>query len=93
MTKVQLELYTRPTCSDCQAAKQFLSENNIAYVDYDLTKHPAKEKELIKISGARMVPTFVFHNKSLLAFMSKPKVLIGFEQNLNEVKQLLNVES
>lgn len=93
MSKVQLELYTRPTCSDCQAAKQFLSKHNISYIDYDLTQQPTKEQELIKISGARIVPTFVFHNKSLLAFMSKPKVLIGFEQNLNEIKQILNVEN
>ncbi|MEH7015139.1 MULTISPECIES: glutaredoxin domain-containing protein [Bacillus] len=30
MRNTQLELYTRPTCSDCKAAKEFLSENMIS---------------------------------------------------------------
>jgi len=91
MKKVQLELYTRPTCSDCQAAKEFLRKHNISYIDYDLTKQASKEKELIKISGARIVPTFVFKDRSLVGIVSKPKVLIGFEQNFNEITNLLHV--
>ncbi|MFJ7935668.1 glutaredoxin family protein [Sporosarcina sp. NPDC096371] len=86
---MQLELYTRPTCSDCQDAKAYLAENQIPYIDHDLSKEPDKEQELIKLSGARMVPTFVFRNKSLLGMMSKPKVLIGFEMNYDEVVEML----
>jgi len=93
MKKLQLELYTRPTCSDCQEAKVFLANNNISYIDYDLTQQPLKEKELIKLSGARMVPTFVFKNNSLLGLASKPTVMIGFEQNLDEVKRLLMINN
>ncbi|WP_188006639.1 Glutaredoxin family protein [Sporosarcina sp. ANT_H38] len=89
MKKVQLELYTRPTCSDCQDAKAYLAEHHIAYIDYDLSKDPAKEQELIKLSGARMVPTFVFKGKSLVGLMSKRKVLIGFEQNFDEIVGIL----
>ena len=91
MKKVQFELYTRPTCSDCQEAKAFLTENNIPYIDYDLSKEPAKEKELIKIAGSRIVPAFVFENKSMLGLRSKPKVIIGFEQNFDEIKKLLKI--
>lgn len=93
MKQYQLELYTRPTCSDCQAAKEFLSKNNISYIDYDLTKQPAKEEELIKVSGTRIVPAFVFKKKSLLGLVSKPKVLIGFENNIEEIKSLLMIEN
>ena len=89
MKKMQLELYTRPTCSDCQDAKAYLAEHGIAYVDYDLSQNPAKEQELIKLSGARMVPTLVFRDKSLLGLMSKPKVLIGFEMNFDEIVGML----
>lgn len=91
MKKVQFELYTRPTCSDCQEAKAFLAKNNISYINYDLSKEPAREKELIKIAGVRMVPTFIFENKSMLGLLNKPKVLIGFEQNFNEIKNLLKI--
>ncbi|MGE7768907.1 glutaredoxin family protein [Viridibacillus arvi] len=93
MKKLQLELYTRPTCSDCQEAKAFLANNNISYIDYDLTQQPSKEKELIKLSGARMVPTFVFKNKSLFGLASKSTVIIGFEQNIDEVKRLLMINN
>lgn len=78
MKKVQLELDTRPTCSDCHGAKAYLAEHRISYIEYDLSKDPAKEQELIELSGARMMPTFVFTDKSLFSLMSKPKVLIGF---------------
>ncbi|MEC2074508.1 glutaredoxin family protein [Metabacillus fastidiosus] len=93
MKKFQLELYTRPTCSDCQEGKKFLHKNGISYIDYDLTKHPSKEDELIKITGTRIVPAFVFKNKSLLGWMSKPKVLIGFERNIDEIREILNRDS
>ncbi len=89
MKKGKFELYTRPTCSDCQDAKAFLAENHIPYTDHDLSKEPEKEKELMKIAGVRMVPTFVFENKSMFGLVNKPKVLIGFEQNFEEIKRLL----
>jgi glutaredoxin 3 len=91
MKNVQFELYTRPTCSDCQDAKAFLAEHNIPYVDYDLSIEPEKEKELIKVSGSRIVPTFVFKEKTFLGLRSKPKVLIGFERNEEEIKKLLEM--
>ncbi|WP_257535619.1 hypothetical protein [Mesobacillus foraminis] len=40
-----------------------------------------------------MVPTFVFKKKSFLGIMGKPKVLVGFEQNKEEIKKLLNIDS
>ncbi|AQS55717.1 glutaredoxin family protein [Novibacillus thermophilus] len=86
MKKYQLVIYTRPTCSDCQAGKEFLARNNISYIDYDLTKQPSKEEELIQISGTRIVPAFVFKNKSILRLSKKPKVIIGFEWNVDEIK-------
>lgn len=60
MKKVQLELYTSATCSDCQDAKAYLAEHDISYINYDLSRNPANEQELIKLSGARMVPTYMF---------------------------------
>jgi len=70
-------------------AKAFLAEHNIPYIGYDLSIEPEREKELIKVSGSRVVPAFVFKKKSLLGFGSKPKVLIGFERNEEEIKKLL----
>lgn len=92
MRSVQLELYTRPTCSDCQAGKAFLAKHHISYVSHDLSEHPEKEKNLRKLTGARMVPAFVFKDKSLRGKLSKPKVLIGFENNIDEIKKILKID-
>lgn len=48
MTEYHLEIYTRPTCSDCQNLKNFLEEHQIPHKQYDLAKQPEKEKELKK---------------------------------------------
>jgi hypothetical protein len=54
---------------------------------------PNKEKDLIKISGTRIVPGFVFKDKSLFGFTKKPKVIIGFESNIDEIKEMLHISS
>jgi len=92
MKNIQLELYTRPTCSDCQAGKAFLAEHDINYISHDLSEHPEKEKDLRKLTGTRMVPTFVFKDKSIRGNFTKPKILIGFENNLDEIKSLLKLD-
>lgn len=91
MKKLQIELYTRPTCSDCQKAKAFLAKHQISYINYDLSVKPEREKSLRKLTGARMVPTFVFKDKSFRGRFNKPKVLIGFENHLEEIKELLKI--
>lgn len=89
MKNMQLELYTRTTCSDCQEAKAFLAKHRITYINYNLSTHPEKEKDLKKLTGSRMVPTFVFKDKSLRGRFSKPIVLIGFERNIEEIQRKL----
>ncbi|PFA70490.1 NrdH-redoxin [Bacillus sp. AFS015802] len=86
-----LELYTRPTCSDCQAAKEYLNEQNIEYVDKNAGEGADVEKELIEVTGSRIVPSFVFYRKGLFG-KKKIKNLIGFENNKEEIKQLLELK-
>ena len=91
MGNARFELYSRPTCSDCQDAKAFLAKNNISYIHYDLSKEPEREKELIQLSGSRIVPAFIFTKKSLFGFNRKPDVFIGFERNHEEIKKRLGI--
>jgi len=87
----ELALYTRPTCSDCQEAKKFLKAHDVPYVNVDLSKQPEKEAELIRISGTRIVPAFVFKDPSIFKRFRKPDVLIGFENNFGEIKKRLDL--
>lgn len=63
--KTDLELYTRPTCSDCQAAKEYLASHQIDYEDKDVDDNPSLEEELKKVSGTRIVPSFAFYKRGL----------------------------
>lgn len=91
MAKYNLEIFTRPTCSDCQDLKNFLEEHQIPHKQYDLTKQPEKEKELKKITGNRIVPGIVFSQSSMLGIRKKAKSMTGFEQNKEEIKKLLEI--
>lgn len=84
-----VEVFTRPTCSDCQEAKSYLTDQQIIYTEHDVSKYPDKEQRLIQLTGARMVPAFVFQEKSLFGKFKKPKVLVGYEANKKLIHDLL----
>lgn len=48
MAAYHLEIYTRPTCSDCQDLKNFLEEHQIQHKQYDLAKQPEKREGIKK---------------------------------------------
>lgn len=88
--KLELELFTRPMCSDCQDAKTYLSSNDIRYTDKDVSKNLDTEEDLKKISGTRIVPMFAFYKKGLLGKRKLIKHFIGFENNKAEIVRMLN---
>lgn len=88
--KLELELYTRPTCSDCQDAKKHLIANGIHYADKDVGKNLSLEEDLKKISGTRIVPMFAFYKKGLFGKRKLVNHFIGFENNKDDILRLLN---
>lgn len=90
--ELELELYTRPTCSDCQDAKKYLTSNGIHFADKDVSKNLSLEEDLKKISGTRIVPMFAFYKKGLLGKRKLVKHFIGFENNKYEIIRLLNIK-
>ncbi|WP_064092988.1 glutaredoxin family protein [Rossellomorea aquimaris] len=87
-----LELYTRPTCSDCQAAKEYLSGKNFSYVHKNVGEHEKFEKELKEVSGSRIVPSFAIYKKGLFGKKKLVKNYIGFENNKEEIKEWLGLK-
>ncbi|NGP45674.1 glutaredoxin family protein [Bacillaceae bacterium SIJ1] len=87
--QLELELYTRPTCSDCQDAKTYLTSNSVHYTDKDVSKDLSLEEELKKISGTRVVPMLAFYKKGLLGQRKLVKHFIGFNQNKQEIVSML----
>ena len=87
---MELELYTRPTCSDCQDAKKYLTSNSVHYVDKDVSKNLHLEDDLKKISGSRVVPLLAFYKKGLFGKKKLVKHFVGFENNKDEIVRMLN---
>lgn len=90
--KLELELYTRPMCSDCQDAKEYLTSNELHYTDKDVTENPNLEEELKKISGTRIVPLFAFYKKGLFGKRKLVNHFIGFENNKEKILRLLKAK-
>ncbi|SEA25247.1 glutaredoxin 3 [Thalassobacillus cyri] len=88
--KMELELYTRPTCSDCQAAKEYLASHDIEYELKDVEGNRSLEEDLKEVSGTRIVPSFAFYKRGLFGKKKLVKNFIGFENNKEEIKSMLN---
>lgn len=86
MSNYDVEIYTRPTCSDCSDLKDFLVRNNVNFKTYDVSSNESYEKQLINLTGNRIVPVIVFKTKKIF---SKDKFFIGFDANRQEIIKLL----
>jgi glutaredoxin len=89
---IQLELYTRPTCSDCQESKRYLNSQEIVYSHKDVSQNLDLEEEEKKISGNRIVPLFVFFIKKIFWGKKKKKLFkyyVGFENNKKDILNIL----
>ena len=78
MTKVKI--FTTPTCTYCEQAKEFFKENNIKFEAIDVTKDRKAATEMIEISGQRGVPVILIEDH---------KPIIGFDQEALE--EALNI--
>ncbi|MBT0957664.1 glutaredoxin 3 [Alphaproteobacteria bacterium KMM 3653] len=52
-----VELYTKPTCGYCHAAKRMLTAKGVSFSEVDLSKQPDRIAEMTKrANGGRTVP-------------------------------------
>ncbi len=72
-------IYTTPTCVYCNAAKEFLSENNVEFDEKDVSKDQADLQEMVQKSDGMSVPVIDIDGK----------ILIGF--NKDQISELLGV--
>ncbi|MCR4334687.1 MAG: glutathione S-transferase N-terminal domain-containing protein [Patescibacteria group bacterium] len=49
-------IYSTPTCTYCNQAKEFFKTNNIQYTEYNVGEDTEKRKEMIEKSGQMGVP-------------------------------------
>ncbi|SFJ74569.1 glutaredoxin family protein [Terrisporobacter hibernicus] len=74
----KIEIYTSDTCIQCKKAKEYLQNNNIEFVEYNISSNEEFRRELIK-KGYLSVPIIVVDNQDILGF------------DVNRIKQLTGI--
>ncbi len=77
MTKV--EIYSTATCHFCHMAKEWLTNKNIPYTDYNVGEEAGKRKEMVEMTGQLGVPVIKIGDDSMVGF------------NPDQMAKLLNV--
>ena len=72
-------VYSTKSCPYCIRLKQFLAENNISYVDYDVGQDSQRAEEMTAKSGQMGVPVLDIDGK----------IIIGFDRE--QIKQILGI--
>ena len=66
-------IYSTPGCVYCNMAKDFFNENNIKFMEYDLSQDSVKREEVIKKTGQMSVPVIDIDGEIIIGF-DKPKI-------------------
>ncbi len=72
-------VYSTPACPWCIRVKQFLKENNILFLDWDVSVDKVAADEMVKKSGQMGVPVLDIDGE----------IIVGFDKD--KIKQLLNL--
>ena len=72
-------IYSTPNCPWCIRAKQFLKENNIIFLDWDVSIDKIAADEMVKKSGQMGVPVLDIDGQ----------IIVGFDKE--KIKQLLGI--
>jgi len=68
---MSVKVYSTPTCPFCTMAKSYLKENDISYVDVDVSKDREQAMDMIRKSGQRGVPVIDFNGEIIIGFDKK----------------------
>ena len=69
----EVTIYSTPTCHFCHAAKDFFTEHNVKFTDYNVASDLEKRKEMIDLSGQMGVPVIVIGDRMIIGF-DRPRV-------------------
>ncbi|OGD31741.1 NrdH-redoxin [Candidatus Azambacteria bacterium RIFCSPHIGHO2_02_FULL_52_12] len=79
-TKPAVTIYTTPTCVYCKMAKDYFTQNNIAYQELDVAVDEKAREDMVEKSGQMGVPVIDVGGT----------IVIGFDQDL--LAQLLQIK-
>lgn len=65
---MEVKVYSTPTCPWCVRAKDYLSKNNIAYQEIDVSKSREGAQDMVRKSGQRGVPVIDIDGNIIVGF-------------------------
>ncbi|MEG0844526.1 MAG: glutaredoxin family protein [Romboutsia sp.] len=63
----KIEMYTSDTCIQCKKAKEYFENNNMSFMEYNISSNVEYKRELIK-KGYLSVPVIVVDGQDILGF-------------------------
>ena len=66
-------IYSTPTCHFCAMAKQYLTEKNFQFENFDVASDVEKRKEMMDKSGQLGVPVIDIDGQIIIGF-NRPKI-------------------
>lgn len=63
-----ITIYSTPTCHFCHMAKDFLTENGVAFTDYNVQENVEKRQEMAEKSGGMAVPVIDVDGEVMVGF-------------------------
>lgn len=68
---MQVEIYTTHSCPYCQRVKEFLTEREVDYVEYNVEDDFEARKRMVELSRHTTVPTIVVGEDVVVGFDPK----------------------
>lgn len=64
----KVEIYSTASCHFCHMAKDWLSEKQIPFIDYNVGEDMAKRKEMVEMTGQLGVPVIKIGDEVMIGF-------------------------
>lgn len=64
----KVTIYSTPTCTYCNAAKDFFTANNVQFETFDVASNLEKRQEMITKSGQMGVPVIFIDDDMVVGF-------------------------
>lgn len=73
-------VFSTPTCTYCNMAKQYFRQKNIRFTDIDVSRDQAAARDMVRRSGQMGVPVIDIGGKIIVGF-NRPKIdqLLGIK--------------
>ena len=66
-------MYSTPTCSYCNKAKDYFRQNHVPFNDYNVAQDMRRADEMVKKSGQMGVPVIDINGKIIVGF-NQPEI-------------------